>query len=35
MFRWEAGPSERWLKTLTGELENSFGKPRDIVGKLT
>jgi hypothetical protein len=35
MFWWKAGPSERWLKTLTGELENSSGKPRDIAGKLT
>jgi hypothetical protein len=33
MARWEAGPHERWLKMLKGELENNSRKPRDLVGK--
>jgi hypothetical protein len=33
MARGEAGPRERWTKTLKGELENNSRKPRDLVGK--
>ncbi len=29
----EAGPRERWLKTLKGEFENNCRKPRDLVRK--
>ncbi len=29
--RREAGPQERWLKTLNEELENNSGKPSDLV----
>jgi hypothetical protein len=29
--RWEAGPCERWPKTLKGELENKSRKARDLV----
>jgi hypothetical protein len=28
--RWEDGPSERWPKTLRGELENNSRKPRKV-----
>jgi hypothetical protein len=31
MARWEAGPCERWPKTLKGKLENNSRKPRDLV----
>jgi hypothetical protein len=31
MTRREAGHSEKWLKTLKGELENNSRKPRDLV----
>jgi hypothetical protein len=33
MARQEAGPCERWPKTLTEELENNSRKPRDLVRK--
>jgi hypothetical protein len=33
MARQEAGPNDRWPKTLKGELENPSRKPRDLVGK--
>jgi hypothetical protein len=33
MARLEARPRERWLKMLTGELENNSRKPRDPVRK--
>jgi hypothetical protein len=29
--RWEAGPRERWQKTLKGESENNSRKPRVLV----
>jgi hypothetical protein len=32
MVRGEAGPHERRPKTLKGELENNWGKPRNLVG---
>jgi hypothetical protein len=31
MATWEAGPCERWPKTLKGELENISRKPRDWI----
>jgi hypothetical protein len=34
MARQEAGPQERRLKMLKGELENNSKKPRDLAGKL-
>ncbi len=33
MARQEAGPNDRWPKTLKGKLENPSRKPRDLVGK--
>jgi hypothetical protein len=30
----EAGPPQRWLKTLKGELENNSRKPTDLLRKL-
>jgi hypothetical protein len=33
MARQEAGPCERWPKTLKEELENNSRKPRDLVRK--
>jgi hypothetical protein len=34
MARREAGPCERWPKTLKGKLKNNSRKPRDLVGNL-
>jgi hypothetical protein len=34
MAKQEAGPLERQLKTLKGELENNSRKPRDLIRKL-
>ncbi len=34
MARREAGPSEKWPKTLKEELENNSRMPRDLVRKL-
>jgi hypothetical protein len=34
MVRKEAGPRERWLKMLQGELENNPRNKRGLVGKL-
>jgi hypothetical protein len=34
MARREAGPHERQLKMLLGELENNSRMPDDLVGKL-
>jgi hypothetical protein len=31
----EAGPHDKWPNILKGELENSCGKPRHPVGKVT
>jgi hypothetical protein len=30
MARQEAGPHERWPKTLKGKLENNSRKPREL-----
>jgi hypothetical protein len=34
MVRLEAGPRERWPKTVKGELENNYRKPWELVRKL-
>jgi hypothetical protein len=34
MVKREAGPCERWPKTLKGELENKSRNPRELVEKL-
>jgi hypothetical protein len=34
MVRQEAGPHERWPKTLKGEFENDSRNSRDLVRKL-
>jgi hypothetical protein len=34
MARQEAGPPERWPKTLKGKLEKNSRKPGDLVRKL-